>query len=201
MENAIPGRIEYDEGCQEQLVASVIASCFGGWTKKDQETYLVDTLISARAEQIRAQTAGQPREHVIAAVREATREGNLWAVSDEAKARMAREMLDPLVRSMMALYICRGFLKSRGFAEEREWRLLAIRPTEDTSGVQFRVSKGILIPYVTLDLRNDDGRQPIERVIVGPTANQANAKRSVERFLRCKGLQDVRVEGSSISLL
>jgi len=64
MGNAIPGRIEYDEGCQEQLIAAVIASCFGDWTKKDQQAYLVDTLISTKAEQIRAQTKGTAkREH------------------------------------------------------------------------------------------------------------------------------------------
>jgi hypothetical protein len=90
-------------------------------------------------------------------------------------------------------------LKHPGFAEEREWRVLANFATNDLQNVRFRQGRHTLIPYVALQL-GPDGKLPISHVVHGPAANPQLASRSIELLLETYGFSGVSVSGSSIPL-
>lgn len=64
--------------------------------------------------------------------------------------------------------------KHASFFEEREWRIIAPK-----SEIQFRASRGQVVPFRLLDVTSvdDDRLMPIERIVVGPKANWEDAER------------------------
>ena len=108
--------------------------------------------------------------------------------------------------------------KHHGFKEEKEIRLVhasglvpdnhsfKIVPlgARDRDGneiigpqeVRFRVSNGIVIPYVALDYSNGGKEAPIREVILGP--RNESAESNIQLFLNTRGLQGVRVRRSTV---
>lgn len=98
-----------------------------------------------------------------------------------------------------------AFFKNSGFSDERElrmvytesattWRDFGISPTED----RFRVSNGLVVPYVTTrDIYSDHPKRlPVREVVVGPGPKSVELKRGVERALIAHGYRvPVRVSG------
>jgi hypothetical protein len=60
--------------------------------------------------------------------------------------------------------------------------------------IRFRISKGLIVPYVALDYSTSGAVNPIRSVILGPP--NPNAERNVEIFLNTLGLVDVTVRRS-----
>jgi hypothetical protein len=98
-----------------------------------------------------------------------------------------------------------AFFKNSGFSDERElrmiytessttWRSFGLNPTED----KFRVSNGLVVPYVTTrDIYSDHPeRLPVREVVVGPGPKSVELKRGVERALIAYGYRvPVRISG------
>lgn len=90
--------------------------------------------------------------------------------------------------------------KHRGFAEEREVRVIAI-PAESKDGdagnapdktmkeLKFLSRNGLLVPYIELFSRREKLELPIKRVIVGPHRERAIRKDSVEMLLQKFGYE------------
>ena len=85
-------------------------------------------------------------------------------------------------------------------AEEQEWRVLFVKPEGVSTDILFRTEKGMLVPYIAWDLRGEDERLPISGVTIGPTLHPQQAKASLERFLRLRRLEYIKVTASSIPL-
>jgi hypothetical protein len=106
--------------------------------------------------------------------------------------------------------------KHRGFSEEKEVRIVALRSIpevwrEEKLGgeprsqrpMRFRSKGGTMIPYVELfgaAKLGDDARLPITKVIVGPHPDKTKRRDSAERFLRQRGI-DIPVVESSIPFI
>jgi hypothetical protein len=60
--------------------------------------------------------------------------------------------------------------------------------------IRFRISKGVLVPYVALDYSTGGAVNPIRSVILGP--RNPNAESNVEIFLNTLGLGDVTLRRS-----
>jgi hypothetical protein len=90
------------------------------------------------------------------------------------------------------------FLKAPVFKEEAEWRIVRLHRSDE--GVEFRVARGNLIPYSTIDLRRESNQPPLCEVIVGPTVNEDAALMSMERFLQSRGCKNVKVSPSAVPL-
>jgi hypothetical protein len=95
--------------------------------------------------------------------------------------------------------------KHPGFAEEKEWRLLA---TADRGPVlrllRMRSGGDQLIPYMELRPRRTaepEGPLPITRVFIGPTTKQPTADVSLRLQLDKAGNADTAIERSSIPLI
>lgn len=108
--------------------------------------------------------------------------------------------------------------KHPGFKEEKEIRLVHVSGlvpddhsfkmvplgARDPNGkeiigpqeVRFRVSNGIVIPYVALDYTNSGKETPVKEVILGP--RNESAESNIQIFLNTIGLQGVRVRRSTV---
>jgi hypothetical protein len=64
-------------------------------------------------------------------------------------------------------------LKSAGFAEEREWRIVVFANSEEDEVrlAEFRPGRRGVTPYFEIALTGDDGLMPLAKVFVGPTAD------------------------------
>jgi hypothetical protein len=107
--------------------------------------------------------------------------------------------------------------KHRGFKEEKEIRLVhasGLVPENETfkivalgardedgkrfigpQEIRFRVSNGIVIPYVALDYSDSGRRSPIKEVILGPRNDSAES--NIQVFLNTIGVQGARVRRST----
>jgi Protein of unknown function (DUF2971) len=85
-------------------------------------------------------------------------------------------------------------LKNPGFAEEREWRLLAI--VFGLDGCSFRAAANKIIPYQEYTLLTLS-KPGINRVILGP--KNPTPIRVVERFLKSNGFESVEVLSSKLT--
>lgn len=74
-------------------------------------------------------------------------------------------------------------IKHYTFSEEREWRLFSrpIRTTDPRWNV--RSGRSTLIPYVNIDLKEDDGRIPLKNVYVGPGTNRQLAMDALSSYM------------------
>ena len=60
------------------------------------------------------------------------------------------------------------YMKDDAFADEREWRLVALIPSTD-SRIQLRPGKSMLVPYAPIDLRLSLGSPLLWNIRIGPT--------------------------------
>jgi hypothetical protein len=92
-------------------------------------------------------------------------------------------------------------LKNGAFSEEKEVRLVIPHSYADKydGGLQFRISKFGLIPYVCTGNRMGmRGILPIKEVIIGPSQNNELVRESVASFMKHRGYKDVEVTLSQV---
>lgn len=92
--------------------------------------------------------------------------------------------------------------KNPDFIEESEWRLIFTPPPNCPVKPQFRVARGMLIPYYSLkELRgapiSPELQLPITGVCVGPSVNKSLNEMSVRMLLAQAGYTDIDVESSN----
>lgn len=89
-------------------------------------------------------------------------------------------------------------LKHPAFRGEREWRLIAAPMRgHETSLINYRPSRFGLVPYIAIDLAEDDQLLALTNVIVGPTLDPGAGCNSTKAFLRKYGYSDDRIVRSS----
>jgi Protein of unknown function (DUF2971) len=108
-------------------------------------------------------------------------------LSYDVKPGQLAELKDHALRAVMSsLTIVIAAMKDPVFRGEEEWRLVHYRPRflPPFEDVAFRVSGGLMVPYVpTRICFNDTNVLPIREAIIGPTVNRL-AERSVRDLLR-----------------
>lgn len=113
--------------------------------------------------------------------------GLMRAGSVEERAKAAAE----------AIFFFVPTFKNNDFHEENECRLIFTPPPDCTVNPQFRVSRGMLVPYYSVhDLTNGAFMLPIKRVVVGPSANRDINTTSVRAMLAAYGYEHVPVDTS-----
>jgi hypothetical protein len=97
--------------------------------------------------------------------------------------------------------------KSPGFREEQEWRIIcAVLQALPPAQVHIRVGAVGLMPYVKLPLGSGRaagagaGKQPLQRIIYGPTVHPALTKTALELLCRQIGYSHITLDGSTIPL-
>jgi len=107
------------------------------------------------------------------------------------------------LRDQIAEYlIC---FKSPAFKEEKEWRVIYVSALlEGLDRIEFRASRGNIVPYVELDISPSVGvnsnKIPIGKIVHGPTLHPVITKKSLNLYLRKLGYAFVGVLGSNIPL-
>jgi hypothetical protein len=89
-------------------------------------------------------------------------------------------------------------LKHPSFEEEHEWRIVSRPLMCSLPGFRFREGRSMLIPYYEFPLHGDEGKFPVEKVVVGPTPDPERSKASVQSFLVSQSLKDVEVTTSVV---
>lgn len=92
--------------------------------------------------------------------------------------------------------------KSAYFSAEREWRLIKVHEDEGRiQNLQHRLSSGLLVPYLALQLKSKRHKEfdqlSIEGLKLGPTSNAQLALHSIAEFMRHHGYR--LLDGFSIS--
>ena len=85
------------------------------------------------------------------------------------------------------------YCKDESFREENEWRLAFI----ERENALFREGDTLIIPYVEFDLKDDNGRLPIENIVIGPSPNMSESYSSLELLLDQYGIA-ANIEESKI---
>ena len=111
----------------------------------------------------------------------------------EQEKRETAKLLKTLSDTMLMLFTKLFLLKSPGFREEKEWRLLSylVRGGEDTSF--YRAAGDRLIPYRSYKLIQPE-RRPIAEVILGP--KHLSPIKVIEDFLKQNGYGSARIKRS-----
>lgn len=102
------------------------------------------------------------------------------------------------------LYVCVSF-KHEAFSSEKEVRVIAYNE-KDFNGLEYRTVKERIVPYINSarlykghdEYEKGDVQLPISKVIIGPTANQNEMNKSIEKFLKDHNYSEVRVCSSNI---
>jgi len=96
---------------------------------------------------------------------------------------MKRSELDLEVASALWFMLSREFVtfKAPAFEEEHEWRIAHYDDDDDC--LQFRERQGLLTPFLTLDLADDDGKLPLGRVHTSPLVDNELAKHAATLLL------------------
>lgn len=114
---------------------------------------------------------------------------------DELKANL--ELLKQanlnLFLRLMTLFSKLFLLKSYGFREEREWRLVSIEFRGLADFCDYRAAFGRIIPYIKFEIP-DFGIQAIHEVVLGP--RHTTPPEVVDAMLKRYGFNDVRVRSS-----
>jgi len=129
------------------------------------------------------------RQHI-----RATLPGNISAAANFEQIAMARRAINStLVQQWHQLFSIKG----PAFKEEREWRI-AFTGFSGESQYDYRVSRGMLVPYLKYDMPAVTTRCcPITRVVIGPKNPTPTA--IVEAILRKYDHLDVEVTRSTAS--
>ncbi len=83
------------------------------------------------------------------------------------------------------------------FADEDELRVYIIRGKAEGIPLRFRSGKAMLIPYLDVDIADDDGQLPITRIIIGPTNHPNLSRKAVTDLLQTYSVK-CEIESSDI---
>lgn len=95
------------------------------------------------------------------------------------------------------------WLKHPGFAEEKEWRILANFDSTDVTRLNFRQGQTTFLPYVELDpsaFGDSFEKLPIREVVHGPTVHPQLAAQSLDALFKKHGFTVPKIWGSTIPL-
>ena len=73
-------------------------------------------------------------------------------------------------------------IKNPAFSEEKEWRFITIKPCTSDK-FHFRPSQSFVIPYYRQNLLSTEQELPLEKVVIGPTAEPELAQLSIRGAL------------------
>jgi len=111
--------------------------------------------------------------------------------------RAAEDVFQALMQAILRM-------KTRGFEQEYEWRIVVIDWDDDPKKFDrdFRVSNGILIPYLKCDFLKVMGHKlfEIESIRCGPSRYPEYSENAVGMLLRKCGFPDTKVTSSAITL-
>lgn len=99
-----------------------------------------------------------------------------------------------------------SWCKHPAFEEEREWRIVYVRNNDSSKlPVYHRQSRGLLVPYVTLQLPSPVepmlGHLPVQALNFGPSPEPALKRRGLESVLsNYAHFDSVTIQGSSAPL-
>jgi hypothetical protein len=74
-----------------------------------------------------------------------------------------------------------------GFKEEDEWRLVTQAPQPPEEGMLFRPGATGIVPYVKIDVKNENGILPISSVVIGPRTHMDLAANALRDYLGTLG--------------
>jgi len=118
-------------------------------------------------------------------------------------ADLDQSKLLPAMAAFLSEHLLVTF-KHPAFYEEQEWRVIVpFRPSEQVKSLLFRDSRGVLVPYLSLELDVPDKDLPILPVIEvvhGPTLHPDLTQKSLHFLLEQQGYDHVEVLGSTAPL-
>lgn len=89
-------------------------------------------------------------------------------------------------------------IKDSSFSEEKEWRLVSSVVSNQSPRFAFREGEYSLIPYYNFPIIDEDQKQCINSIVVGPSPHMELASNSLITFLEAQRLAEVKVETSKI---
>lgn len=90
------------------------------------------------------------------------------ALPDSSEAE--REVVESADWCDVAVETLCPFFKHSSFLSEREWRIIDhVADEDDNRQIMVRARGNSLVPYIKIDLKDDDGRIPLSSIGVGPT--------------------------------
>jgi len=110
----------------------------------------------------------------------------------------------PLGQEFVAwLSVISARYKHEAFQEEKEWRVVMMKPHKPMPHQRFRPGKSTLIPYIEVELNRALNYAPlpdyfIKEVVICPTLHKALSKEAVQNLFVSKGHSEVEVRLSSI---
>lgn len=104
--------------------------------------------------------------------------------------RMIQKLLPRILEAAASRMIGQyaPFVKHPQFQEEQEWRLVVDGLIDGGNVIKVRRGGAGLVPYVEIALTGVDGRLPLTRVIVGPSAQGELARRAAFHALEANGI-------------
>ena len=128
--------------------------------------------------------------------------GNLIDIGYENLKHISNDPRDLARHAADAIQFFIPTFKNPDFREESECRLIFTPPPNCPVRSQFRVARGMLVPYFRLkDLAGGafpEGRLPITGVRIGPSANKALNVESARMLLDQSGYAGIPVDCSNI---
>jgi len=135
-------------------------------------------------------------------IRQSSIIGNLIDIGYENLKHISNDPRDLARHAADAIQFFIPTFKNPDFREESECRLIFTPPPNCPVRSQFRVARGMLVPYFRLkDLAGGafpEGRLPITGVRIGPSANKALNVESARMLLDQSGYAGIPVDCSNI---
>lgn len=126
-----------------------------------------------------------------------------WSILDDRTPeqvaeddKMTQSLFNSLLFKLVDLFPKLYELKSEGFREEREWRLVSVLVGTATESCSFRGVSNRIVPYREYDLL-DLGLPPIREIVVGP--KHATPVHVIKLMLQQSGFADVQIRSSAVS--
>jgi hypothetical protein len=88
--------------------------------------------------------------------------------------------VDSLIRALLTLI---PLFKDPGFREEAEWRLVRGPFEAERHPIEFRLSRGAVIPYQCIPLADGGAEPPIAEVVIGPSSDARERTYGATRML------------------
>jgi len=113
------------------------------------------------------------------------------------------EQADAIARQATALALRRVAMlvlgyKVAAFREEAEWRLIAIPHKGAERQISFRPARGVLVPYVPIDLCEEGELIALSSVVLGPTVEPERGEHGARMLLSRYGYDPQIVRRSTI---
>lgn len=89
-------------------------------------------------------------------------------------------------------------IKDESFSEEKEWRLVSSVVSSKSPCFAFREGEFSLIPYYNFQIADENGRNSIKKIVVGPSPHMELARNSLSTFLAARKLAKVDIISSTI---